>query len=119
MMKGILVDPYTKSSIVEVKDKLDDYLKLIGCDCIDIVKRRIGNKMYCIVCDDCAFLKAGYKISAISTINHPMAGKLLILNDDGEDLKELTNDDVDNVSKYIFKYPSTFLMFDAIKEDRL
>lgn len=41
-----------------IEDKLETYYKLIGCELIDIVKRKIGGKYFEIVCDDEAKLKA-------------------------------------------------------------
>ena len=37
---------------------LQDYYRLIGCDCIDIANREIRGKRFDIICDDNGLLKA-------------------------------------------------------------
>lgn len=81
LLRGVLVDVEKETvSVVEIPDELDEYYKILNCDCIDIVVRRIGRKNYNIVCDDEALLKAPAKISAIDNLGRPMlCGNLFIV----------------------------------------
>lgn len=86
-LRGVLVDVEKETvSVVEIHDKLDEFYRILNCDCIDIVARRIGKhpagrpKRYNIVCDDEGLLKAPTKISAIDNMGHPMlVGNLFIV----------------------------------------
>lgn len=54
-MKGLLIDVHNaKIQEVEVSE-LDDYYKWIGCENIDITSRKIGGRIYDIICDDEGF----------------------------------------------------------------
>ena len=95
-MKMILVDVKDIDiNIVDV-DGLDDYYKYIGCRCIDIVRRKIGNLEVEIICDDEGLLVDNPIISAISTSGEPMlCGNLLIASGrvvDGELTELLPNE---------------------------
>lgn len=76
--------------VLDVDDELETYQRLIGCDCIDIVRREIGGKPYRIICDDEGYFKKdAFFISAVSNIrgNCPLVGNLVICGDyvkDGE-----------------------------------
>ena len=95
---------------------LDDYYELIGCRCIDIVSRTIGDVEVEIVLDDEGTLVNQPKISAISPEGTPMLyGNLLIasgrVTDDGElteingaELDELM-DNIATITTSIYKEP--------------
>lgn len=54
-MKGLLIDVHN-ARIQEVEvSELDDYYKWIGCENIDITSRKIGGRIYDIICDDEGF----------------------------------------------------------------
>ena len=52
--------------VLDVDDKLETYQRLIGCDCIDIVRREIGGKPYHIICDDEGFILQHIRFSPIA-----------------------------------------------------
>ena len=84
---------------------LQDYYRLIGCDTIDIVTRKIGGMWFDIVCDDEGLFKEPQKISAINDMGEPMlVGNLLFFNHDGEgNLLPLSDLDCNHIRKYIQK----------------
>ena len=80
---------------------LTDYYKLIGCRCIDIIHRRIGDVRVEIVIDDEGLFVENPKPSAISVDGTPVLfGNLLIasgrVTEDG-DLTELTEAEIDEI----------------------
>ena len=100
-MKMLLLDVENKEIKKVEANGLDDYYELIGCRCIDIVRRTIGDVEVEIVLDDEGTLVNQPKISAISPEGTPMlCGNLLVasgrVTDDGE-LTELTEGEVDEI----------------------
>ena len=100
-MKMLLLDVENKEIKMVEANGLDDYYELIGCRCIDIVRRTIGDVEVEIVIDDEGALVNQPKISAISPEGTPMLyGNLLVasgrVTDDGE-LTELTKEEVDEI----------------------
>lgn len=82
--------------IIEVENELDAFYKALGCRCIDITVRRIGNKIVEIICDDEGLLVDSPKISAISNLGEAqLAGNLLIVGraDSEGNLTSLSADD--------------------------
>lgn len=100
-MKYLLLDVKNREVKIVEANSLDDYYELIGCRCIDVIHRRIGDVRVEIVLDDeCALVK-NPKVSAISIDGTPMlCGNLLVasgrVTDDGE-LTELTDAEVDEI----------------------
>ena len=82
MIKGILIDVENeKVECIEVEDTLYEYYRILNCDTIDIISRKIGNKDFYIVCDDEGLLKGNPKISAINNLGQPMlVGNLFIVS---------------------------------------
>ena len=100
-MKMLLLDVVNKNIKMVEANTLADYYKLIGCRCLDIIHRRIGDAEVEIVLDDEGLLVENPKVSAISVDGTPMLfGNLLIasgrVTDDGE-LTELTEEEVDEI----------------------
>ena len=100
-MKMLLLDVENKEIKMVEANSLDDYYELIGCRCIDIVRRTIGDVEVEIVIDDEGALVNQPKISAISPEGTPMLyGNLLVasgrVTDDGE-LTELTGAELDEL----------------------
>ena len=100
-MKMLLLDVENKEIKMVEANGLDDYYELIGCRCIDIVRRNIGDVEVEIVIDDEGALVNQPKISAISPEGTPMLyGSLLVassrVTDDGE-LTELDEDEVEAI----------------------
>ena len=101
---GLLIDVINGSVTVKTVDKnIYAYYDLIQCDVIDIVGRKLGDRLYLFICDDEGLLKDNVKITAINSLGQPMlVGNLFIVNDDGEDdLSSLTEDDIAYISQYI------------------
>ena len=100
-MKMLLLDVENKEIKMVEANGLDDYYELIGCRCIDIVRRTIGDVEVEIVIDDEGALVNQPKISAISSEGTPMLyGNLLVasgrVTDDGE-LTELDEDEIEAI----------------------
>ena len=100
-MKMLLLDVENKEIKMVEANGLDDYYELIGCRCIDIIHRTIGDVEVEIVLDDEGALVNQPKISAISPEGTPMLyGNLLVasgrVTDDGE-LTELDEDEIDEI----------------------
>ena len=51
-MKMLLIDVKNREVRMLEASTLKEYYKLIGCDIIDIVQRKIAGKYYEIICDD-------------------------------------------------------------------
>lgn len=103
-MKAVLISTQQnkKPEIIEFKDDLQLYYKLIQCDTIDIVMRKINGTYYNIICDDEGLLKENPIVSAVNNKFQPMlVGNLIIAgntDDDGnllgiteEQAKEIIN----------------------------
>lgn len=100
-MKRLLLDVENKNVKMVEANTLADYYKLIGCRCIDIIHRRIGDVEVEIVLDDEGLLVENPKPSGISVDGTPVLfGNLLIasgrVTDDSE-LTELTEEEVDEI----------------------
>ena len=85
LLRGVLVDVEKETaSVVEIPDELEEFYKILNCDCIDIVVRSIGGRLrkkFNIVCDDEALLKNAPKISAIDNLGNPqLCGNLFIVS---------------------------------------
>ena len=100
-MKMLMLDVENKDVKMVEANTLADYYKLIGCRCLDIIHRRIGDAEVEIVLDDEGLLVENPKVSAINVDGTPVLfGNLLIasgrVTDDGE-LTELTEAEVDEI----------------------
>ena len=100
--KMYLIDVKNNGTDVVYADGLEDYYKLIDCRCIDIVSRRIGDKVYDIICDDEGLFSENRRVSAVDSKRQPMlVGNLLIagLADEEGHLTNLTDEDVEHIEK--------------------
>ena len=109
-MKMLLLDVYNNEvKMVEVNG-LDDYYKYIGCSCIDIVRRKIGDLTVEIVCDDEGTFVEDPKVSAIDTAGRVcLVGNLLVAGGEVIDgnLTELTEEEVEYIKEYIIEITTT------------
>lgn len=88
--------------VLDIKDELQEFYRLIKCSHIDITMRKIGKNYYDIICDDEGLFVEEPKISAIDNLGQPMlVGNLIICDHDGGDLKGLTDEQVEEVTSYI------------------
>ena len=100
-MKMLMLDVENKDVKMVEANTLADYYRLIGCNYVDIIHRRIGDVEVEIVLDDEGALVNQPKISAISPEGTPMLyGNLLVasgrVTDDGE-LTELDEDEIEAI----------------------
>ena len=100
-MKMLLLDVENRDIKMVEANTLADYYKIIGCRCVDIIHRRIGDVEVEIVLDDEGAIIENPKVSAISIDGTPMLyGNLLVasgrVTEDGE-LTELTEEEVDEI----------------------
>ena len=100
-MKYLFLDVENRGVKMVEANELDDYYRLIGCRCIDIVSRIIGDVKVEIVLDDEGALVDNPKVSAIDIDGTPMlCGNLLVasgrVTEDGE-LTELTRAEIDEI----------------------
>lgn len=103
---GYLVDPGESVAMpVSVGSKLSDFYRLLHCESIDIVRRKIGNNYYSIVCDNYGlFTDETPKFCGFTSKGEPMlAGSLLILRSryNDSELYPLTAEDVKNITQNI------------------
>jgi hypothetical protein len=101
-MKGLLIDVHNaKIQEVEVSE-LDDYYKWIGCENIDITSRKIGGRIYDIICDDEGFFHEPVLVSAVdSEQNAMLVGNLIVVgNSEGDEiLHGLSNEELKHLKK--------------------
>ena len=100
-MKMLMLDVVNKDVKMVEANTLADYYKLIGCRCLDIIHRRIGDAEVEIVLDDEGLLVENPKVSAINVDGTPVLfGNLLIasgrVTDDGE-LTEVTEAEIEEI----------------------
>jgi hypothetical protein len=103
MKVGYFIDPCGRAIVVEIPKDLNGYYKLLGCNTIDITRRKIGGKYYDIICDDEGLFKETVMVSAVDGSGSAMlVGKLLICNhDENGNEASLTQDDILNIEANI------------------
>lgn len=105
-MKTILLNVYDEEvEIIDIEPELDAYYAKLDCSCIDIVERKIGGKVYDVMCDDEGLFRSPQKISAINDMGEPMlVGNLMFFNNDGAgNLTGLSEDDLLHITGFIEK----------------
>ena len=110
-IKGVLVDVKNeKVEVVEIEKTLEEYYRILNCDCIDIISRKIGEKWFDIVCDDEGLLKENPKISAIDNTNQPqLCGNLFIVKFDGvEDITSISDEEAEYIMERIMLVSTNF-----------
>ena len=121
---GYFIDVLNETAEVrEVENSLHGFYDLLGCDLIEIPRRKIGvfsrKRIYSIICDEEGIYNQP-KISAIDNLGQPMlCGNLFIVKDDPDpesgDLASLTADDIRYIKRFILKqgthkYPRPYPM---------
>lgn len=108
---GVLLDVNAGTAeLLTIPDTLEDLYKHLNCSCIDIVTRRIGSRLFTIVCDDEGLLKAAPRISAFTAGGDvALVGNLLIVSydPDSPELESLSLDDAAYVLKHARRIPGT------------
>lgn len=86
-IRVIVIDNET-STVEErmIVPSLDTYYDIIGCRCIDIVRRSVQGCEVDVICDDEALLREEEPIPAMSTLDHSdiIFGKVIICDVDNE-----------------------------------
>lgn len=103
-MKVLLIDTDTlQPQVVETAGGLQEWYRLIKCDLIDIVSRKIGGRYYDIIVDDEGLFKGGAKVTALDTQQQPLlVGNLVICNHDGEGGEtSLTDEDIELIKQQL------------------
>lgn len=57
MINGVLVDPCSFTKEIGVKNDIDAYHELLGCDCFDVASVWVDGMRYDVFCDDEATFK--------------------------------------------------------------
>lgn len=108
MIKGLLISVNEKPIEVSFgKRNISELKRLIGCDCLTCVTRKIGKKYYDFWIDDEGLFKESKDGSILASglcMNAPevIAGNILILNNDGEDIKSLDETDFVDIYSNLF-----------------
>ncbi len=88
---------------------LENYCRLIGCDCIEIANREIRGKRFDIICDDEGLLKAEPQVSAVNGRGEAMlVGNLIICGEADVEGNEtsLTEEDIIHIRQSILILPT-------------
>lgn len=102
---------------MDIEDKLDVFYELIGCRCIDIVQRKIGNKYFDVICDDEGALKEDALVSAVDTqFRQMLVGNLIISksNDEGN-LIDLSDEDIKQILRHTKTYFTLSNIYSALQ----
>ena len=100
--------------VIEIEEEdLHEIYRLLNCDAIDIVRRRIGDNMYRIIVDDLGLLKPNPLLSSFSLINRDavLVGNLIIagMEDFEGRLTSLTEKNIKEIaSSFIEKIGSNY-----------
>lgn len=94
--------------VIDIKNELSEFYKLIDCRHIDITYRKMRGKTYAVVCDDEGLLKEKPIVSFLTV--HPfernldLVGNIVIANIKEDDLDDLTDEDVENIMRSKARY---------------
>lgn len=93
---AVIVREHNKKGpmVFKLTDDLDRIQKLIGCDCIDIPRRYIGDTEFRIIVDDTGLLKE--RAPTAYGENPPLVGTIIFTNytEDGENFRDLTEEEI-------------------------
>lgn len=102
-MRVMVISAGNMPQVKDIENSLESYYKEIGCDCIDIVSRKINGSWYDIICDDEGLFKDPVVVTAVEPTGSPaLVGTLIICRYDGEaDVTDLEPGDVETISEAI------------------
>ena len=111
---GVLLDVNTQQvKPITVNDDLQEYYRLLGCESIEIIARKIAGRTFLIVCDEEGTIKEKPVISGLDTGFRPdLVGSLFICKpgEDGE-LGSLEEKDIACIEEFTQKVPAFFVGF--------
>lgn len=105
-LKGLLIKADIEGNKIETKvmetSELRDFYKMLECSVIAITDRKIGDKSYNIVCDDEGLLKEERiptfcSVNKEGLVNEFIVGNIFICNNEGEELIDLTDEDIKEI----------------------
>ena len=96
-------------AVIEFNDDLDEIKRLINCDAIDVVHRKIAGKNYVVICDDEGLLKSNPIPSVVyydktGALRPNVFGNVIICADQGEDIKSLNKNEISDILYSIVPY---------------
>lgn len=111
---GVIVfDDGRKPGTINFLDNLKYLCEKIGCHTLDIPRRYVGGMEYRVIVDDTGLID-GRPITAIhSDSNAVLVGTLIFTNYtvDGEDFRDLTQAEIDNIARHIVYLPMVDVPF--------
>ena len=104
------------AEVKELDDDIHAYYKELNCDCFDIARRKIGGRVYCILCDDIGLYKENPIISAIEPIKQEdvLVGNLVIVAERNHEFESLTAADIMRIHTHICTYKDGNVERDAV-----
>ena len=104
MLKGVLVKVDGTNEVIEIEDTLKNLYQVCDCECIDIISRRIGGKVFDIVLDDEGLLKEKMITAMREDRAEILVGNLFVVKNTGKgNLKGLNQEEIDHVRSLINK----------------
>ena len=100
------VEEQALPKVIDIEDDLKVFYNLIGCQYVDITRRKIGDKYYDVICDDEGLYKENTIISAVDNTYKPMfVGNLIISKADDEGgLIDLSETDIKQILRHAITY---------------
>lgn len=115
MVKGILLSPTGEPEFVEVKKDYRDVKRLLEIDSpVTLVERCIGGKYFDLWIDDEGLFKQEQDGTILAcgvcdNAQEILAGKILIVNHNGEEMASLTNQDMELICENLKRINRDFV----------
>ena len=94
-LTGVLVTK-DKVEVITIEDKLDEFYRILECECIDITQIMLNGYVLDVVIDDEGLLKEDNFIT-YSDANRILVGNILVVKHNGPDLVSLNDDEIQAV----------------------
>lgn len=112
---GLLFKPNDAPSIITIDDNYKELQRMTNSRCIDIIERKIGDTYYDLVIDDEGLFKKDEKgetpsCAFCTNAEEMIAGNVLVFRHNDENLISLTNDDILNIFKNIWKLKKNIIV---------
>ena len=103
--------------VMDIEDKLDVFYELIGCRCIDIVRRKIGHKYFDVICDDEGLFKDEPIVSAVDTqFRQMLVGNLIVSkSDDKGNQIDLSEEEIKQILRHTKTYFTLSKIYPALQ----
>lgn len=118
-LTGVLVD--VCNDVIEkceLDGTLQDFYRVLKCDCIDITCRKIAGREFDFVVDDEGLLKHPLRVSAVNSKREPMlVGNLFICASDEEGSSvSISDEDIDYIKEHTLGIISGFEFWSVIRD---